>query len=94
MVSRITSWAVILLAWTVLVSCLSLGDIKNVTAEELQKMMSGGTTVVVDNRTDFEFRQGRIPGSLNISQERFSVIEMLLPPDKDTLMIFYCRGYG
>ena len=67
----------------------------DVNAEELKKMMSENTRLlVVDTRTEYEYKLGHIPKAMNISQEKFYMLETLLPKEKDTPIVFYCRGVG
>jgi rhodanese-related sulfurtransferase len=67
----------------------------DINAEELKKMMSENTRLlVVDTRTEFEYQLGHIPKATNISQEKFYMLETLLPKEKDTPIAFYCRGVG
>ena len=67
----------------------------DVNAEELKKMMSENTRLlVVDTRTEYEYKLGHIPKAINISQEKFYMLETLLPKEKDTPIVFYCRGVG
>ena len=67
----------------------------NVNAEELKKMITEDTRLlVVDTRTEYEYKLGRIPKAINISQEKFYMLETLLPKEKDTPIVFYCRGVG
>ncbi|HVN97929.1 MAG TPA: rhodanese-like domain-containing protein [Syntrophorhabdaceae bacterium] len=67
----------------------------DIEAEELKKMMSRDTKlVVVDTRTEYEYSLGHIPGAINISQEKFRMLDALLPKEKDRPLVFYCRGVG
>jgi rhodanese-related sulfurtransferase len=67
----------------------------DVNAEELKKMMSEDTRLlVVDTRTEYEYKLGHIPKAINISQDKFYMLETLLPKEKDTPIAFYCRGVG
>jgi rhodanese-related sulfurtransferase len=67
----------------------------DVNIDELRKMMSENTRLlVVDTRTEFEYKLGHIPKAINISQEKFYMLETLLPKEKDTPIVFYCRGVG
>jgi len=50
--------------------------------------------LIVDTRGEYEYRQGHIPGAINIPQEQFDNIEALMPKDKDMQIVFYCRGFG
>ncbi|HEX2966758.1 MAG TPA: rhodanese-like domain-containing protein [Syntrophorhabdaceae bacterium] len=69
---------------------------QEVTTEELRAMMDRqtGSLLIVDTRTEFEYKQGRIPGSINISEEKFYNLDALLPPEKNTKLVFYCGGAG
>lgn len=69
-----------------------IGDVKT---EQLKQMLDRQQAfVLVDNRTEFEFKEGHIPGSINIPTHRFDAIGTLLPSDKKAHLIFYCRGTG
>ncbi|MBA4391033.1 MAG: rhodanese-like domain-containing protein [Syntrophus sp. (in: bacteria)] len=75
-------------------SCLA-PDAGVIDADELKKIMSADAgLVIIDNRTEYEYQQGRIPGAINISQEKFRILDKLLPKEKDTPIVFYCRGVG
>ena len=81
----------------VLIITVSCGpsQANDVNAEELKKMMSENTRLlVVDTRTEYEYKLGHIPKAINISQEKFYMLETLLPKEKDTPIVFYCRGVG
>jgi rhodanese-related sulfurtransferase len=79
---------------TIVFSC-GPSKANDVNAEELKKMMSENTQLlVVDTRTEYEYKLGHIPKAINISQEKFYMLEALLPKQKDTPMVFYCRGTG
>jgi len=69
---------------------------KDITAEELRRLISEETSlvVVVDTRTEYEFLQGHLPRAINISLEKFHLLSSLLPRQKDTPLVFYCRGVG
>jgi len=49
---------------------------------------------VVDTRTEGEYMRGHIPGAILISQEKVNIVDRFLPPDKETAIVFYCRGSG
>ena len=77
------------------VSCILSEDFKNLKAEELKKMIDEGSKMlIVDTRGEYEYLQGHIPNAINIPQEKFDIIETLLPKNKDMQIVFYCRGYG
>ena len=78
-------------------SALACGpnDIQNVDAKELKNMIgSVPNLLVVDTRSEAEYREGHIPGAILISQEKASIVERFLPENKDTVIVFYCRGAG
>jgi hypothetical protein len=85
----------LLLPLLFLAACDSSGDIPDLKADEVKKMIDGGVAfVLVDTRSEPEYLRGHLPGSINIPQEKFDVIELFLPRDKDKPLVFFCRGYG
>jgi predicted sulfurtransferase len=85
----------VVLCTLVLPSCNTPSNVKEVTPEKLKAMMAGGAPLlVIDTRAVYEFEHGRIPGALHIPQERFPSLPAVLPKDKETTLVFYCRGYG
>jgi len=93
---RITGLLVLLLTLVLMVSCILSQDLKRgLSAEELKKMIDEESKMlIVDTRGEYEYRQGHIPGAINIPQEQFDNIEALMPKDKDMKIVFYCRGLG
>lgn len=70
-------------------------DIPDLSANELRKMMDGDANpIVIDTRTQFEFARGRILRSLFVPEEKFYALKLILPPEKDAVLVFYCRGPG
>ncbi len=69
--------------------------IRDLSGDELSEMMKRNVPLVlVDTRTDYEYRQGHLPGALSIPRHRFDVLDSLIPPDKGAQIVFYCRGFG
>ena len=67
----------------------------NLTAQEVKKRIELPEKVlVVDARTENEYRQGHIPTAVNIPPSQFISIRNHLPQDKVLPIIFYCRGYS
>lgn len=67
--------------------------LKNLTADELKAMLDkNGKPMLVDSRSAAEYSAGHIPGAVNIPPEKIGVIGSLLPDDKKTPLVFYCRG--
>ncbi|WP_084417701.1 rhodanese-like domain-containing protein [Chrysiogenes arsenatis] len=73
-------------------------QVADLNSEELkQRIESAQNTVVVDTRSNQEYVTGHISGAINITSQEsnmFSTIARFLPPDKETTLIFYCRGYN
>jgi phage shock protein E len=70
-------------------------NFKTITADELKKMLDSKTRMVlVDARTAMEFAQGHIPTAINIPPDKLSTIAAMLPKNKNTLIVIYCRGVG
>jgi rhodanese-related sulfurtransferase len=84
-------FSIILLA--VLASCEP--DALQINAETLKKMMSeNGRLVILDTRTEQEYQRGHIPKAINITETMFHTLDAYLPKEKDTPLVFYCRGVG
>ena len=67
-------------------------EFKNLNAHELKQLLDGDKKVLLLNPLPhLMFRQGHIPGSVNI---RWHSIEgsPLLPDDKETVIVTYCMG--
>jgi len=78
-----------------LLSYASALDFRTIDAEELKKIMDAKKQVtVVDARTEKEFRDGHVPSAINIPPENVRGIPTLLPKDKNSPLVFYCRGTG
>lgn len=77
------------------VGCFLPDGIEDIDVKKLEARMENGKRLVIaDNRTTLEYVSGRIPGAIHIPQEEFHRIAAFLPPEKDTPIVFYCRGYG
>jgi hypothetical protein len=78
-----------------LVSCELDGNYKELKADELKKLIDDGPAIlIVDNRSEYEYSRGHVPKAINIPQERFILLDTLLPKDKSFPIVFYCTGYG
>jgi rhodanese-related sulfurtransferase len=70
-------------------------NIADLTADEVKKRIEQPEkTLIVDTRTEEEYRQGHIPTAVNIPPQQFTSIGNNLPQDKSLPIIFYCRGYS
>lgn len=76
-------------------SYASAQGFKNLSAEEVKGLIDKKTNMVIaDVRTEQEYTEGHVPTSINIPPDKYSAISSFLPKNKNTLIIFYCRGYG
>ncbi len=77
------------------VSSCDPDGINNLSAEELRKMIdSNEALLVVDTRTEFEYKRGHIPKAMLVSQEKVGFVSRFLPDDKNLPLVFYCSGGG
>jgi phage shock protein E len=51
-----------------------------------------GGAAVIDVRTDAEFRQGHLPGAVNIPYDQIVERRAELPPDLNRPVVLYCRS--
>ena len=67
----------------------------NLTADQLKKRIEQPEKVlIVDARTEKEYRQAHIPTAINIPPSQYTLIRNHLPQDKNLPIIFYCRGFS
>jgi len=70
-------------------------NIPNLTVDEVKKQIDQpGKVLLVDSRTEEEYRQAHILTAVNIPPKQFASIGKYLPQDKNLPIIFYCRGYN
>ena len=66
---------------------------RQITQEEAQKMMQEESGyIILDVRTPEEFAEGHIPGAICISHDSIPTDEIPELPDKDQLIMIYCRS--
>ena len=66
---------------------------EQITAEEAKKIMdSGEEHIVLDTREQDEFDEGHIPGAILIPYTEIENKAIELLPDKDKLILVYCRS--
>ena len=69
------------------------GGYRQVSMEEAIAMMeSESDYVIVDVRTPEEFRERHIPGAVNVPNESIHTQDIPQLPDKDQLILVYCRS--
>ena len=65
----------------------------NITAEEAKQIMDTEEGyIILDVRTQEEYDQGHIPGAIVISHEEIAEKANEMLPDKDQLILVYCRS--
>lgn len=65
----------------------------NITAEEARKLMdSEKDRIILDVRSREEYDQGHIPGAMLIPDTEIEAKAADLLPDKDQLILVYCRS--
>ena len=65
----------------------------NITAEEAKQIMDTEEGyIILDVRTQEEYNQGHIPGSIVISHEEITEKAEEVLTDKDQLILVYCRS--
>lgn len=67
-------------------------DYQRITAEEAYKMMSEEEVTVVDVRRKDEYDSGHIKNAVLIPNESISDTEPEELPDKDAIILIYCRS--
>ena len=66
---------------------------RQITMAEAVKMMEKEANyVLLDVRTEQEFAAGHIPGAILVPNETIGMQEIPLLPDKDQLIMVYCRS--
>ena len=92
---RIRIFLIIALLVTPAVVWAQNSNFPDLTADDLiKRIVQSEKLLVVDARTEEEYRQGHIPNAINIPPSQFKSIGNNLPQDKSLPIIFYCRGYS
>ena len=79
-------------------------DYRLIDDDGLKQLVGDGTDMVLlDARADYEFAAGHIPGAVNLefdlgddldlSQAKRQALAGLVGPDKDRLLVIYCRSF-
>ena len=65
----------------------------NITAQEAKQIMDTEEGyIILDTRTREEYEEGHIPGAIVISHDEIKEKAEQLLPDKDQLLLVYCRS--
>ncbi|MBR1393705.1 MAG: rhodanese-like domain-containing protein [Ruminococcus sp.] len=67
-------------------------DYVQISQEEASEIMKAETCIILDVRTQEEFSQGHIPGAICIPNEEITTDPPAGLPDKDALILVYCRS--
>ena len=92
---RVAAAAVAALMAALLAACgaSSKPSYRQITADEAARMMQEETDfVLLDVRTQEEYASGHIPGAICIPNETIGSEEIPELPDKDQLILVYCRS--
>ena len=66
---------------------------RQISMEEAVTMMEEETEyIILDARTAEEYSEKHIPGTINIANESIGTEDILELPDKDQLILVYCRS--
>lgn len=65
---------------------------KHISQDEAKTMMAEGNSVIIDVRRPEEYNEGHIPGAICIPNETISSEEPSELPDKDAVILVYCRS--
>ena len=88
----------ILLSALMLTGCTGAGNSTNntyrqISMEEAVAMMAEETGyIILDVRRADEFAEGHIPGAINVANESIGTDEIPELPDKNQLIMVYCRS--
>lgn len=63
-----------------------------ISGEEAKKMMDEQEVTVLDVRTAQEYAEGYIPNAVNLPNEEIGKEPPELLPDKDAVLLVYCRS--
>jgi len=67
-------------------------SVKNATVEEFDKLRAGENAVVLDVRTEKEFKAGHIPGAINLDFNAPDFAKKVESLDKSKTYLVHCAG--
>lgn len=65
---------------------------RKITAEEAKEKMDAGGVTIVDVRTPAEYDEGHVPDAVLVPNESIGETEPPELPDKDAILLVYCRS--
>ena len=85
----------ILMILTLFLASTGLAQHLIISSDQVHSLMTGKKKVaLIDVRMPEEYQAAHIPGAVNIPADRMRADRNLLPRDKTTQLIIYCRGVG
>lgn len=88
-----TVFCILLAALLALAAGMAEQSYRQVTQEEARRMMEEEADfILLDVRTGEEYDGGHIPGAINIANEDIGTEEIPELPDRDQLILVYCRS--
>lgn len=63
---------------------------KRLTVDEVAQRLASPSVHVIDGNSDQVYREGHLPGAIHLLSK--DIKEGVLPPDKNTPLIFYCHS--
>lgn len=63
-----------------------------ISGEEAKQMMDEKEVTILDVRTAWEYAEGYIPNAVNLPNEEIGGEPVELLPDKDAVLLVYCRS--
>lgn len=92
---KYTSNIMILMLLVLFLASTALAQYIVMSSEQVQSAMTEKRNIaLIDVRMPEEYQAGHIPGAINMPAERILADRKMLPRDKTTQLIFYCRGVG
>jgi len=92
-------WSILLLSILLLTGCTAplntakANAYRQITMTEAVEMMEKEKNyIILDVRTEQEFAAGHIPNAILVPNETIGMQEIPLLPDKDQLIMVYCRS--
>lgn len=83
---------IIMIMGLVLSACASTSGYHKISASKAKSMMDDGNVIIVDVRTAEEYNEGHIAQAILIPNESISTSQPSSLPDKDAVILIYCRS--
>lgn len=73
-------------------SACSTSSVTKISASKAKTMIDDGGVIIVDVRTQAEYDEGHIANAILIPNETIGSTQPALLPDKDAVILIYCRS--